>query len=229
MRSIFFILLLVVNQAVAQTAWNVTSTTDAMTDKIKRQATTVNGDGHTLSVYRGLNDAAWVLFSLRQASFDQISPSRAPVFRVDKNPPHDLDGERKITDQKLGIQLYAWEPKWINFSIWHGKEAEGRSVQLRQLMSGQSVVFRYTLSTGGYKDTTFTLTGAGPAIADALGITPTPNQELEAAAQAYRSELVAATNRCQQDMPNFRTCFARVSACGKAAHQDLTTFKDCLK
>ena len=218
-----------VNHAFAQSDWRMLTEIDSMTDKIKRSATTVNADGHTLSVYRGPADATWVLFSLGKTSFDTLAPRRAPMFRVDGNEPHDLDSDRQLTERGLGLKLYAWEPRWINFSIWHGKEAEGRSVKLRELMTGQKVIFRYTLSTGGYKETTFSLAGASPTIAEALGISAVESLEVEAAAVAYRSELLAASKRCQQDMRTFRTCFERVTACEKKAERNLKVLQECLQ
>lgn len=227
--TIFFSLLLAVSEALAQGDWRVTTEIDSMSDRVKRSATIVNGDGHSLSVYRGPGEAAWVLLSLGKSSFDTLAPRRAPIYRVDKNEPNDLESDRQLTESGLGLTLYAWEPRWVNFSIWHGKEAEGRSVKLRELMSGKRVVFRYTLSTGGYKETTFSLAGAGPAIAEALGIAATEDPEVAAAASAYRTEYVSASKRCQQDMPRIRACFERVRACNKQAQGDLKTLQKCLQ
>ena len=213
---------------IAQSDWRVTVETDSMTDKVKRTAVVTNEDGHSLSVYRGPGEAAWVLFSLGKSSFDTLAPRRAPIYRVDKNEPHDLERARTITARGIGLSLYAWEPRWVNFFIWHGKEAEGRAGALRELMSGQTVVFRYTLGSGGYKETTFPLLGAAQAIADALGITAATNPDLEAAATAYRSAIVGATARCQQDMPRIRICLDRVAACNKLAGHDLQALQQCL-
>jgi phosphoribosylformylglycinamidine (FGAM) synthase-like amidotransferase family enzyme len=70
----------------------------------------------------------------------------------------------------LGIHAYEWEPKWVNFLIWHGNENESIAKDLVHLMKGKRVVFRYYLSTGGHKDTSFTLKGSVSAITSAIGI-----------------------------------------------------------
>jgi len=229
MRALILTLVLATAPAFAQGVWRLKAETDAMTDKVKRTATTTNDQGHELSIYRGPNDAAWVLFSLGKSSFDTLSPKQAPVFRVDKLQPHDIDSDRRLSAGGLGLDLYRWEPRWINFSIWHGKEAEGRSAKLKELMTGQGVVFRYYLSTGGYKETSFSLEGAEPVIAEALGISRIADPTQEAAADAYKTELLAASRRCREDIRTFRTCFERVTACEKKAQRDLKVLQECLQ
>ena len=229
MRALLLSLLFAVGPVFSQGAWRLTTETDAMTDRVKLSATSVNDQGHELSIYRGPKDAAWVLFSLGRSSFDTFSPKQAPMFRVDKFQPHDLDGDRRLSERGHGLDLYRWEPRWINFSIWHGKELEGRSVKLKELMSGQSVVFRYYLGTGGYKETAFSLEGAAPVIAEALGISLKTELAIEAAAEAYKTELLAASKRCQQDMRTFRTCFERLKACEKNAQRDFKVLQECLQ
>ena len=228
MRALLLLLLLVATRASAQNTWRVVTDTDALTDKVKRSATVVNAGGNTLSVYRGPGDAAWVLFSLSPSSLDLLSPRRAPIYRIDKNEPKDLEPNRRLTEQGLGVDLYQWEPKWVNFRIWHGREDEGRGVDLQEMMAGRSIVFRYALPTGGYKETTFSLEGAGPVIAEALGISVSPTND-EEAGSAFRAALVAALKRCQQDMRTFSMCFDRVTACEKKAQRDLKTLQACLQ
>lgn len=229
MRALLLALLLVTTPAFGQGVWRLIAETDAMTDKVKRSASTVNSQGHELSVYRGPNNAAWVLFSLGKSSFDTLSPKQGPMYRVDKLQPHDLDTDRRMTELRLGLDLYQWEPRWINFSIWHGTGAEGRSVKLRELMAGQTVVFRYYLGSGGSRETSFSLEGAGPVIAEALGIKLEGDPAVEAAAEAYKAELLAASRKCQQDMSMIRVCFQRVTACEKKAQNDLMMLQECLQ
>jgi len=229
MRAFLITLLLATTPVFGQGLWRLTTETDAMTDKVKRSASTVNSQGHELSIYRGPNDAAWVLFSLGKSSFDTLSPKQGPMYRIDKLQPHDLDSVRRMSERGLGLDLYRWEPRWINFSIWHGKEAEGRSLILKELMSGQSVVFRYYLGTGGYKETSFSLEGAAPVIAEALGISLAADPAAEASAEAYKTELLSASRKCQQDMRTFRACFERVTACEKKAQRNLKVLQECLQ
>jgi hypothetical protein len=209
-------------------AWQVTTTKDAMTDETKKSAVVLNDEGHSLSIYRLANGAVFANFSLASKSFDQLAPEKPPMFRVDKNEPHDLMAQKRL-QELVGVQPLSSEPKWINFPIWHGKEAEGRSAVLNELMQGTSVVFRYYIFTGGYKETTFSLTGAGPAIADALGIPLAADPSAEANAKAFRAAGMAALKACRQDMNTFRSCAERVASCRDQAGHDAEKLGKCLQ
>lgn len=228
MQTLLLTLLILATPAFAQGAWRLKSESDAMTDKVKQSATTVNSQGHELSVYRGPKDAAWVLFSVGKNTGDTLSPKQAPAFRIDKLQPHDLENTRQLTEKRIGLDTYRWEPRWINFVVWHGKESEGRSTALKELMSGQTVVFRYYIFTGGHKETSFSLEGAAPVIARALGISVAADSATESAAAEYKARFLAASTRCEQDMRTFATCFERVSACEKKAQRDLNAMQKCL-
>lgn len=155
--------------------WKVETHLDAMSDETRKKAIIKNERGHTFSVYRiGVDGPAWGNFALSDESLDIIDGSKPPMYRVDKNPPHDLADDVKL--QELLARLgggriyYSWEPRWVNFHMWHGKSEEGLAPDLLELMDGNTVLFRYHLATGGYKDTSFTLQGASPAISEAIGI-----------------------------------------------------------
>ena len=214
----------------ALAAWTTKTTKDSMTDALKREAVVVNEDGHSLSIYRVPSGEVWANFALSNRSGDQLSPRQAPIYRVDKNEPDDLDLSRRLTERKLGVVLYAWEPKWINFSLWHGKEEQGRGKKMMSLMSGESVVFRYYLGAGGYKETSFTLIGAGEAIAEALGIPLSPDPEAEAKARAFNAAFSAASKACTTGpIPNLRACIEKVTSCQKQSGRDTTAFTACIQ
>jgi hypothetical protein len=151
------------------------------------------------------------------------------MYRIDKNSPNDLAREKRVQEMGVGIQAYAWEPKWVNFLIWHGKESEGRGETLNQLMQGKFIVFKYFLFTGGNKDATFTLEGAGPAIADVLGISTEANAENEALQTSYKDAFSAAQKICQQEMSTFRICFEKIAKCNKQANRSIAVFQKCLE
>jgi len=227
LQAIFVSLLLTATDS--HSAWQVTTTKDSMTDETKKSAVVINEDGHSFSIYRHPSGAVWANFSLSSKSLYQLAPQRPPIFRIDKNEPHDVMLEKRLQEMGGGVQAFAWEPKWVNFLVWHGNEAGGRSKMLNELMQGTSVVFRYYLFTGGYKETTFSLTDAGPAIADALGIPPVADSAVSANAQAFTAELIAARKACQQDPKTFRACFEQVSSCRKQANNDPEKFRKCLQ
>lgn len=229
MQRILFGFFLLLQVSTAYASWNVETKTDSMTDEIKKTAVIVNDEGYSLSIYRHPSGAVWANFSLSDRSLDQLSPQKLPAFRVDKNEPHDITDEKQLQEMGVGLQSYAWEPKWVNFLIWHGKESEGRSKTLDQLMQGKSVVFRYYLFTGGYKETTFSLDGAGPAIARALGISVEADKATVERAEELKRAYLAASRTCQKDKRAFRACFERVNSCRKQSDNDLATFQQCMQ
>ncbi len=175
--------------------WKLRVTTDAMTDQERRMAAATNADGHRLSVYRIKSGEVWMNFSVSDRSLDLISPDKLISYRIDKREPTHLQEHTRMA--RLGIVTYEWEPKWVNFLLWHGKENEGRG-EIQHLMDGSSMLVRYYLSTGGYKDAIFSLDGAGPVIADALGIKVGADGALEENAEKSRALLRAhIVERCQ--------------------------------
>jgi hypothetical protein len=195
----------------ASAGWTVKTWTDSMTDRVKREASVANDAGHRLSVYRGPDGAAWVTFSLASPPLDTIAPRPALIYRIDKYAPHDLESDRVLTESKLGLRLYAWEPGFVNFVVWHGKEDQGRSRALNELMTGANLIVRFHLGTGGYRETSFPLDGASPAIAEALGIALLADPEREAAAKAFNDALLEANSACtayaqQRRLDDLRVC-----------------------
>lgn len=152
--------------------WEVETRTDSMTDDEITTASVQNESGHTLSVYirdtiafGETKSAVWAAFRLSKTSADLIGSENLPVYRVDKKDPHDLQNNKTITETSDGaMTTYLWEPKWVQWQIYHGQNEVVSDGSLYELMSGGSVVFRYYLPTGGYKETSFTLEGSRDAI-----------------------------------------------------------------
>lgn len=228
-RLLVFMISLAFHSAVLA-SWKVDESVDPMTDEVRKTAIVENDLGHTFSVYRiSEGGPVWGNFALSDGMFDQVDWEKPPIYRVDKNEPTNLARMKKLQEMGLGIHAYEWEPKWVNFLIWHGKENEGMANGLVQIMEGEKVVFRYYLSTGGYKDTTFPLKGASSAISDAIGI----SSEIDSAVQKRNEEFTQAflteSKRCQEDMSSFKSCFAEINECKGQANRDVNRFKACFR
>jgi hypothetical protein len=213
----------------ATAEWKVDKHVDSMTDEERKMAIVKNEQGHSFSIYRLSKDGpVWGNFSLSQEMFDQVDWKKAPIFRIDQNKPNDLAGVKRLQDS-FGVKAYEWEPKWVNFLIWHGKQDEGISDNIVNLMEGQKLVFRYYLSTGGYKDTEFSLNGAASAISEAIDI----NANIDHAAQEKSKDFIQAvsaeTMKCRVNMSTFNTCFAHVTACSNQSEKDAAKFMACMQ
>jgi hypothetical protein len=214
--------------------WNLITITDAITDDEKKTAIIKNDLGHTFSIYRlGPGGTVWVNFALSEDVFDQIDPENPPIYRIDKKKPYDLAGLKNIQDmsQKLGLgsQLYLWKPKWVNFQLWHGKEDEGIGEAIVNIMEGEIIVFRYYLSGGGYKDTTFELTGAAEAISEAIGISAQIDHAAQEMLIKFNETVRAEEVKCKKNNVKQKSCSSRVAKCRNHADKNVEQFKSCLK
>lgn len=211
--------LMTVALAVSQTVcaeWRIETRTDSMTDEVKSTVVMRNEAGHSLSFYR-LEKAIWMTFRLSDTSLDVLGDP-APMYRVDKHPPVDAN-ITKQAQRRLGSAiptLFVQEPKWINFRIWHGEGLIGEG--LRQFLSGQTVVIRYHLFTGGYRETSFSLVGLGAAMKTAFDIDadldPSAADEERGLRGAFATRLKAcfADHRVASDLD---ACRAKAMACVK--------------
>ena len=176
----------------ANAQWQYEENVAVMTDETKRRAVVVNEKGHSFSVYRvSEGEHVWANFSISSDSFDQIDSDKPPMLRVDKHAPLDLQEVKKLgalldSLEHVKGSSYQWEPKWVNFLIWHGDVQQGLAAFLIQVMQGEKLTVRYYLPTGGYKDTVFSLVGSAPVIAQALDIPLEIDTEVEDARKAAK-------------------------------------------
>ena len=115
-----------------------------------------NESGHALEIYR--DDAAIVrgTFTIR-GGFDTIDPGTCPTYRIDERAPN------RVTFAGERCQIL---PKQARFTL--GPADDPRNNQLRRLMNGSRLVFRYRLGNGTYRETAFTLRGSKYALTTAM-------------------------------------------------------------
>ena len=230
--------LVVINLLIYSTAyadWKVITTTDAITDKVEKSAIVKNELGHSFSIYSiEPGGAVWGNFALSEEVIDQIDSKKPPIYRIDKNEPADLSSAKKRQElqKEIGIimsQTYSWNPKWVNFAIWHGNEDEGIAEKLVEVMEGEKILFRYYLSTGGYKETTFDLKGADKAISEAIGIPA----KIDHAEQKMVIEFYKAVNaeipKCVKNVAELTSCTSRITKCKDQANKNIESFKSCME
>jgi len=57
-------------------------------------------------------------------------------------------------------------PKQAEFTL--GKSGQGNNRELRRIMNGSNIIFRYRLGRGNYRETSFTLRGSKYALTTAV-------------------------------------------------------------
>jgi hypothetical protein len=115
-----------------------------------------NDSGHSLQLYSDDSLNVRGVFTIR-GGFDTIDPGACPTYRVDQRKPQRVSFE----EQRCRVL-----PKQAEFTL--GKAGQDRNRQLLRIMNGSSLVFRYRLSNGTYRETEFSLRGSKYALTTAL-------------------------------------------------------------
>lgn len=158
--------------------WTSEVRTDAMTDEVLATARVINGAGHEFAVFRVGSPGEPVLarFAIAEDSLGQISPGHPLMYRIDDHEPINLENVMFLAEKasELGLdddpeKYYEWQPKWVNFGVWHGQGDLTRSTALEQIVNGETLLVRYNLPTGGFKDTKFSLEDSRAALRDIFG------------------------------------------------------------
>ena len=151
--------LLVVGALALQTAaaqWRVGQDTPVGASKRIDVAMVENDSGHRLSIYSDDARNVRAIFEI-SGGFDTIDPGVCPTYRVDERQPQRV----AFADSRCQIL-----PRQAAFTL--GRTYEGRNEQLRRIMNGSNIVFRYRLGGGNYRETSFTLRGSKYALTTAV-------------------------------------------------------------
>lgn len=154
-------------QAALAGGWQVTTSTDSLTDAVLRAATITLDDGHTLGVHRSARSGqvwATLMIPIRRGA---VLRNYGPLFRVDKLAPHLAEDFPPVVGYK-GRLVGMRSASWI---IWHGRGYPEAGI-LYEWLNGAELRIRYYLWPEGTEDVSFSLVGAKPAILEAVGLTP---------------------------------------------------------
>lgn len=191
-KNLLLLVLLCLTTSDAYGQWVVETRTDSMTDKVIVEASTRGESGHILKVVRPEPEGPVVgIFRVAEDSSDILDSEKLGMLRVDAHDPVDLS----LYASLLGGEFASAEPKWLTFRIWQGEDTHAPSGSLlRDLMEGESLVLRYYLASGGYKEERFELTGAKQAIAEATGVSADISEEQAKQDEAKRQDRDAFQN-----------------------------------
>ncbi len=152
--GIFFAIVLLARPAVAQ--WRVAQATPAGTDNRIDIAIVENDSGHSLRLFSDEMQNVRATFTIR-GGFDTMDPGVCPTYRIDERVPE------RVTFEEGRCRILS---KQAEFTL--GKTGQGRNRKLRRIMNGDSIVFRYRLGGGNYRETKFTLRGSKHALTTAV-------------------------------------------------------------
>jgi len=146
--------LLITHAAPAQ--WRVAQDTPEGSSARIDVAMVENESGHSLTLYRDDRQVVRGALTIR-GGFDTIDPGACPTYRVDERAPNSVT----FAGERCRIL-----PKQARFTL--GPAGEARNQQLRRIMNGSRLVFRYRLGNGTYRETAFTLRGSKYALTTAI-------------------------------------------------------------
>lgn len=152
--GIFFIGVLLAIPAFAQ--WRVAQETPAGANYSIDVAIIDNDSGHNLRLFNDATQNIRGIFTIRDG-FETIDPGVCPTYRVDAREP------RRVTFEEDRCRILL---KQAEFTL--GNMGQGDNRELRRLMNGSNIVFRYRLSGGNYRETKFTLRGSKYALTTAV-------------------------------------------------------------
>lgn len=217
--TIFFGFVVLLASPFVLAEWRLTTSTDSMTDKETKRAEARNEGGYSFSIYRTASGAVYGNFSLPDKNLEVLD-TRLPMYRVDKLPSVDLNSGKsisKVIAEVGGPALHENKPKWVNFLLFHGK-GDPNTGTLREIMGGKHIVFRYWLFGGGYRETSFDLSGANLVIAAALDVSAEVDPQKVSDEQKRKSELKAAFDQCSVEFnPQNRQTQKQWLECRRAA------------
>lgn len=215
----------------AITDWRVVTVTDSMTDRVSKAAITTNSEGHQLRIAR-LDEGIWANFRLSENSVGVLG-ERSPMIRVDKLEPEDLDVFRRNVIGGPFEHLVQAESRSISWLLERGTSSDFGT--LREMMDGQTVVFRFFPFASDFKETEFSLRGAKSAISEATGIPPERDEAAAAAFAAKMKEGEGFTEALSSTLfscgttpgAKFDRCFARHSECLRKSDLSAEKFLAC--
>lgn len=140
----------------APAQWRVGQDTPTGTSKRVDVAIVENAGGDRLRIYSDDDMKVRGVLEIG-GGFDTIDPAVCPTYRVDKRPP------RRVTFDEGRCQIL---PRQAAFTL--GRVHGGRNEQLRRIMNGSNIVFRFRLGRGNYRETSFTLRGSMYALTTAV-------------------------------------------------------------
>ena len=150
-------LLLLLMPAIGWCQWNVKVEWDQLTDRRSAGAYTPNAEGDTLHFWFPDDGSARITIKLHRSTFDldptQFSKEQLPIYRVDREPPVDLNSLK----EKLQIRT-SDEGGAIGWNV-----ADKRLGQPPTLVAGKRLLVRYIDGEGEQHDLVFLLDGADRA------------------------------------------------------------------
>ncbi|MCG7973885.1 MAG: hypothetical protein JAZ16_02345 [Candidatus Thiodiazotropha taylori] len=228
MKRFFSLLPLLIISFVSPADWKVDKINNNTSKTADSIAIVNNGQGDSFSLYRISNKGeVWARFKLYGDFTDAADWNTPPMLRIDNNKPISLSRQKDLQVMGVGVDAYKGQQGQVEFLIWHGKESEGLSDSLAQIMDGNKLIVRYFLSSGGHKESTFPLTDAETAISRALKISRKASLSTQQKTTTFKEFVLLEIKQCLQQTESSNTCLKRIKECRSKADEEINKFNRC--
>ncbi|MEW8323407.1 MAG: hypothetical protein AB2606_12260 [Candidatus Thiodiazotropha taylori] len=230
MRRFFSLLPLLIISFVSGADWKVDKNFNDSSKTADSIAIVNNGQGDSFSLYRISNRSeVWTRFKLHGDFTDPADWNTPPMLRIDNNKPINLSRQKDLQVMGVGVDAYKGQQGQIDFLIWHGKESEGLSESLAQIMGGNKLIVRYYLSSGSYKESTFPLTDAETTISSALKISRKASLSAPQKNTTFKEFVLLEIKQCLQQTKSSNSCLKRIKECRSKADKEINKFNSCYR
>lgn len=189
---------------------------DAMTDQVTRVAVVESEEGHQLGISKRPNGNVWLTFVRSESAAGKVlSRTKAPMYRVDQLPAHDLSVNVLLESTKVGAgSSYVRTPRSVSVRIWTIDSRESIA-WLAEIATGTRLLWRAFYLDGPSDDVAFTLDGAGQAVADVLGLQDKGGVDWIKQRASLDAARTALRQRCSQPggVDDRLRCIDRLNAC----------------
>ncbi|MBV2092201.1 MAG: hypothetical protein KUF72_15080 [Candidatus Thiodiazotropha sp. (ex Ctena orbiculata)] len=231
MRGFFSLLFLLFISLVAPADWIIEKNSNSSpTNTLDEMAIVKNGLGDSFSLYR-ISDSGevWANFTISKDFTDPADWNTPPMLRIDSNKPISLSRQKDLQVMGVAVDAYKWRQDQLEFLIWHGKESEGLSDTMVQIMEGKELVVRYYLSRGRYRESSFPLTEAKTTITSALAIKNNTSHSTQQTKTTFKEYVLLEIKQCLQQAESSNSCLRRIKECRNKADQEIGQFNRCYR
>lgn len=155
---IFAGLLLLIHLTPAAAQWLVGKHTRPGSDREILMAHSRNDEGYDLAVFRDVDNVV-ARFSLPQGTLT-LAETLCPTYQIDNAPPDNRSYDTQPCTHDAGA---------AEFILGKVSTKTVQSSMLLTVLNGNSILFRFRLADGSYRETRISLAGSKRAMTDAIG------------------------------------------------------------
>ncbi|MET0001343.1 MAG: hypothetical protein ABW125_18260 [Candidatus Thiodiazotropha lotti] len=230
MRRFFSFLPLLIVSSITPADWKVDKNSTGPSKTSDNTAMVKNGRGDSFSLYRiSRSGEVWAKFKPSEDFSDPVDWNTPPTLRIDNKKPINLSRQIDLQIMGVGVDAYKWQQQQVEFLIWHGKENEGLSETLVQIMDGNKLVVRYYLSSGRNKESSFPLTDAQTTISRALKISRKTSPPTQQKTTTFKEFVLQEIKQCLQQTESSNACLKRIKDCRNKADKEIHKFNSCYR